>query len=409
MSNAKRISHFSHDPHCTARQTSRPRRSSRRLSRLFASACGALTVAAQIGWAADSTWLGAVDSAWENPANWQGGVVPGNNSGTLGTSTDLALFTGTPPQTTIAVDANRNVGTLQFGSISLPDGTSTAFTIGASGIDGGNAIYLSNGGAIHVLDSLVAGGTANEGKQVVINAPMRLTGTTFSFISDAGSSTDTRPGLALFGTITAAAGAPTTIIFSAVGGTAASSRNENQSAITDGPNGAIVTIVKEGPGTWEFNQSDTNPNTYSGDTIINGGILRSSTAGSFNGLGGFSPNSHYIVNNGGTLRNSVVGSEIRRLTINTGGSLSVSSSASTTLKIRSNSGPALTLNLVNPVNSNDITFSLPITLTGTTPNQGGVSLIATPGPGGTGRVSIGATGSAFDMGSVVRVFDIGQG
>jgi len=403
------ITPFSHDRQYIPRPTSRPRRNSQRLSRLLASLGSALAATAQIGWAADSTWLGAVDSAWENPANWQGGIVPGNNSGTVGSSTDLAFFTGTPPQTTIAVDANRNVGTLQFGSISLPDGQSTAFTIGSAGVNGGNAIYLSNGGAIHVLSTLEAAGTANEGKQVVINAPMVLTGTTFSFISDAGSSSETRPGLALFGTITAAAGAPTTIIFSAVGGNTGSSRNENQSAITDGPNGAIVTVVKEGPGTWEFNQSDTNPNTYSGDTIINGGILRSSTAGTFNGLGGFSPNSHYIVNAGGTLRNSVVGSEVRRITINTGGSLSVSSSASTTLKIRSNSGPALTLNLVNPANSNDISFSLPITLSGTTANEGGVTLIATPGPGGTGRVSIGATGSAFDMGSVVRVFDIGQG
>src|SRR5262245_21418719 len=93
--------------------------------------------------AANGSWLGiGPDGSWTTTANWDGAVVPGNNSGSLGTATDLALFTGTPTQTTIEIDANRNVATLQFGSISLADGVTTAYTIGTATPNFGNALYL---------------------------------------------------------------------------------------------------------------------------------------------------------------------------------------------------------------------------------------------------------------------------
>jgi autotransporter-associated beta strand protein len=355
--------------------------------------------------AANGSWLGAgADGSWTTTANWEAGVVPGNNSGSLGTSTDLALFTGTPTQTTVGIDPSRNVGTLQFGSISLADGVTTAYTIGSAGANAGNALYLSNGGAIHVLDSLVAAGSAAEGKQVNVNAPMVLTGTSFSFISDAGSLTETRPGLALFGNITAGAGAPTTITFSALGGARGSSRNENQSAITDGPNGAVVSVVKEGPGTWEFNQGDTNANTYSGDTILNGGVIRTSTAGTFNGLGGFSPNSRYIINSGAELRNSAAGNTVKAIVFNPGGSFSVSTATSTTLNFAANSGPALHFNFGAATTA--FTVSGPFNLKGTVALEGGVKLTTSAS---TSTVTIGGSGSVFDIGTVKRVFDIGAG
>jgi autotransporter-associated beta strand protein len=355
--------------------------------------------------AANGTWIGAgPDNSWSIAANWDSSVVPGNNSGSLGSSTDLAFFTGTPTQTTVAIDADRNVATLQFGSITLPEGTTTAYTIGSAGPNAGSALFLSNGGAIHVLNTVGSASDLNEGKQVNISAPLVLTGTSFSFISDAGDAVDTRPGLAMFGNITAGAGAPTTLTFSAVGGNRGSSRNENQAAIADGPNGAIVTVIKDGPGSWEFNQSDANPNTYSGDTILNGGVLRTSTAGAFNGLGGFSPNSRYIVNAGAELRNSAAGNTVKAVQINPGGSMSVSTAASTTLNFAANLGPALHFNFGSGTAA--FTVSGPFNLRGTVALEGGVKHTA---GASTSTMTIGGSSSVFDIGTVKRIFEIGAG
>jgi len=70
--------------------------------------------------AADSTWTGGTGSNWSDAGNWDNGV-PGNTSGTAGTAIDLAFFTGLNANNTIAVDANRNIHSIHFGTIALPD------------------------------------------------------------------------------------------------------------------------------------------------------------------------------------------------------------------------------------------------------------------------------------------------
>ncbi|MCS7033610.1 MAG: autotransporter-associated beta strand repeat-containing protein [Phycisphaerae bacterium] len=362
--------------------------------------------------AANGTWVASSNTSWNSAAAWLSGTIPGNNSGTLGTSTDVATFTslGLSSASTlpivVGVDPGRNIHSMIFDNFTIPETSTNAYRIGTVG---GNPLYLSNGGVIRMTDTVVSSNPSNAAATVLvdIDAPMVLTGTTYTFDAGAGSVNNSLPGLRLNGPIIAAAGAPTTLIFDGVHGGPGSSRAENQSQITDGPNGAIVSVVKNGPGTWEMNQDSSAPNTYSGDTIINAGVLRSSTASGFNGLGGFSPNSHYIVNAGGLLRNSVAGSTIKALTINAGGSMNVSTAASTTLNFNTGTFniPAIHLNYVT-AGAGTFNSNGPFTFLGTLPEAGGIKLSC---GSLTGHANLGTSGSVLDIGSTLRLFDIGKG
>ena len=392
------------------RQSVRPHRQSTHQSKvkLRAAALSGLLVAAAASHparAANGTWNGlASDGLWESGGNWVGGVIPGNNTGAAGNSTDTAQFVSDPRATAtdvagIAVDLNRNVGSIDFHSASAD----VDLRVGPSTINTGNTLYLSNGGTFQ-NSSLIAGANGD------ISAPVQFTGATYRFLNDNvdGTGASLSSSTRTFGDVTAAAGG-TVLTLDGKHGVQASSQAEIDGALFDNPGGGQLSVVKNGTGTWEVNTDASRPSTYSGDTIINAGILRASTTGTTNGLGGFSPNSHYIVNAGGTLRNSVAGSTIKKLTVNFGGVVTVSTAASTTLNVKSESGPAINLNYVANTNSTDISLNLPFALTGTTPDQGGVTLLATPGATGTGRVTFGASTGTFNMGSVRRIFDIGKG
>jgi autotransporter-associated beta strand protein len=79
------------------------------------------------------------------------------------------------------------------------------------------------------------------------------------------------------------------------------------------------------------------------------------------------------------------------------------------LNIKSESGPALTLNFASPTHTTALGFNVPYSLTGTIANEGGVTLLAAAGAAGTGEVSLGGTASPFNLGAVQRIFDIAPG
>ena len=354
--------------------------------------------------AADGTWNGtAADGLWQTPGNWDAAIVPGDNSGAAGANTDTARFISDPSATStstagIAVDLDRNIGSIDFHQASAD----IDFRIGPSTLNTGNTLYLSNGGTFQ--NSTFIGGANGD-----ISAPIQFSGATYRFFNDNvdGTGASLSCSTRTFGDVTAATGG-TVLTLDGRHGTQASSQAEIDGALFDNPLGGKLSIVKNGTGTWEVNTDNSRPSTYSGDTIINGGILRCSTTGSTNGLGGFSPNSHYIVNSGGTLRNSVIGTTIGKLTVNSGGLVTVSTSAATRLNVKTESGPAITLNF--GAQTTAVTVNAPFGLTGTTPLQGGLTLIATPGAGGTGPITVvGSSTGFFDLGSVTRVLDIGQG
>jgi autotransporter-associated beta strand protein len=355
----------------------------------------ALAAGAAPLYAADGTWNGtAADGLWETPGNWDINTVAGNNSGSAATSTDTVTFasdpTVAPGPAPITVDLNRNVQNIVFPSTTL------GFRIGPATANTGNTLYLSNGGTMSNT-----GGTG--GINGDLTAPTQFA-STYTFVNN-----NAVGGLRFLGTGTASP-TGTTLTLTGSHGSSSSSQTEINGALVDNPGGAPFSVIKEGTGTWEMNTDASRPNTYSGDTTINGGILRASTATGFNGLGGFSPNSHYIINSGGTLRNSVIGSTVKKITINYGGSLTVSTAATTILNIKSESGAALNLNLVaNAGSTAAIAYNAPLSLTGLTANHGGVTLLATSGAIGTGEVSLGSTAGPFNLGNVQRIFDIAEG
>ena len=371
----------------------------------------AATVAAVIGIGAGATHLahaangtytgGGTDALWENPANWQDNIVPGATSGT--SSADVVSLATTPLQTTVTVDANRNIAGFSFDTT-----TTTPFDVGAPAAlaNTGHALILSGGGTTRL-----EGGAPAAVTEFDINSPVILAGNSYTLTNNSGDIANTTGALRIFGNVTPAATGTTVFTLDGDHGGQSSCRAELYGAFVDGA--GVLSIVKNGVGTWEMNQDSGRANTYSGDTVINGGILRASNGTPddipYNGLGGFSPNSHYIVNNGGTLRNSVVGSTIRKLTVNFGGIVNVSTANATLLNVKSDSGPAINLNFATNTHSNDIALNLPFGLTGTVADEGGVTLLANPNPGGTGRVTFGSSTGFFNMGDVRRVFDIGRG
>ena len=345
---------------------------------------------------ADGTWNGtAADNQWATSGNWGNNVIPGNNSGAAGTSTDTAFFFSDPtaePPALINVDLNRNVHSINFNSTTLD------FRIGESTDNTGNTLYLSGGGTVSPT-----GNTAGAGAS--ITAPVQFTGSTYTFLSNQTAT----EGVTFRGNVTAAPGG-TTLTLDGTHGSQASSQAEINGALLDNPGGGVLSIVKNGSGTWEFNADASRPNTYSGDTIINGGIIRASTGSGFNGQGAFSPNSHYIVNNGGTLRNSVSGNTIKKLTVNYGGLVTVSTAAATLLNVKSESGPAITLNYdANGGNTAPISVNAPFGLTGTTADEGGLHVLMSSGASGTGAVTIASSSGYFDTGTVRRFLEIGKG
>src|SRR5262249_46697422 len=134
--------------------------------------------------------------------------------------------------------------------------------------------------------------------------------------------------------------------------------------ITDG-SATHLGVVKNGTATSTWDLRAANGNTYSGDTIVNGGGLR------LNSLGASSPNSNYIVNKTGTIRFSMTGQTIKSMTVNLGGVTSGSSDSVVTL-IATNAGPALTLNQAGA--TSPVSLGAVFNLTGTVAGQGGVKL-----------------------------------
>jgi autotransporter-associated beta strand protein len=363
-----------------------------RMKRSLAVAVTLATAGATTAMAADGTWTGAGgDNQWSNVANWT--AVPGVADGTF-TSPDVATFGPSSPGATIAVDVNRNVAGLTF------DSSTANFTIGDAGLNGGAALHLTNGGLTRVASTVAPAGLLTQ--SLAINAPVMLAGNGYTFAHNASS---TLAGIIVRGNVTSSAAGATTLTLDGVHGTQTGSTAEIRGSINNGASGTIG-IVKQGTGWWELIASSANPNTYSGDTIINAGTLRiaADVDGGNDGLGGLSPNSNYIINNGGGLRVSLADNTARSVTVNTGGLFSVSTAASQTVRLRNNDGFALTMNYAGLVG--DAAVAMPLALTGTVAGQGGIRYVPSAS---AGIVSIGATGSTLELGTVMRPFDIGAG
>ena len=202
-----------------------------------------------------SSWSGLDNSGdWADPANWNG-AVPGSTSGT--TSTDVATFNNAGNgQLNIVPDANRNILGIAFDTASAG-----AYVVGTPG---GNALLLSNAGAIQT--------TSNVANVETVSAPLLLEGNSYTFISNAFEQQrdvehrrrDHRRRQRRHGP--------------GAGWLEHRLEHHQRHAISDGPSNPIQ-VVKSGSGTWTL----SGDNTFSGGLSVSDGTLILAAASNYSG------------------------------------------------------------------------------------------------------------------------------
>src|SRR5690242_3317361 len=199
MRHNRAITHIpreSYSMRCNASAAQRGRRRKfNKASQVIAAAASSSLVllgATAVARAASGTWSGAAgDGLWQTPTNWD--TVPG----AVGTTnnTDTASFVGNPATSqTVAIDANRNIGSILFNPDPNPTATTT-FVIGATGPNGGNPLILTNGGSITLASITPTIQLVN-----TVNAPLVLAGSAYSLVNN-GTDASNLSGLHFFGSI----------------------------------------------------------------------------------------------------------------------------------------------------------------------------------------------------------------
>jgi autotransporter-associated beta strand protein len=230
--------------------------------------------------AANGAWLSGRTGiqSWSDVANWTGGI-PGATTGI--TNADTATFGSNTGATFITIDAGRIIRTMTFDG-QVAEGL---YTVGSAGINLGEALRLSSGGAISM--------PLNTATSLTVHAPLILqpasatTAGTYSITNNStavpNTNADTNPyKIHILGDITG--GTTSNMITLTLSGTAGN-RTNNASAnvisgrITDGgaAGGLRLTVAgasSGGQGAWTL----TNPeNSYTGPTTVGGGTLIFST------------------------------------------------------------------------------------------------------------------------------------
>ena len=212
-----------------------------------------LGLASQAVRAGDGVWqAGGPSYSWATAGNWQGGVIPGTNSGS--TNADTAFISGMAGN--ITVDSNRNLRNLTFGTAAGP--TQTNLNSGS--------LVLSAGGSVQCAPAFDGFATLSTGMTLQGNAT----------ISNSG-----QPGAALLlNTVTTAASLGNVTL--TLSGSQATDSNPwlfNGAAGVIGQGTATtLKLVKSGTGSWQVGGT----NTFSGGTTLAGGIL---VIGNSNALG----------------------------------------------------------------------------------------------------------------------------
>jgi fibronectin-binding autotransporter adhesin len=344
--------------------------------------------------AASGNWSGAANDGnlWETPGNWldnvpgaADGTFVNQDSATFSDSATVTINTTATPVTTsaaITVDVNRNIANIVFNSPTV------GFTIGTST---GNTLYLSGGGTTTATSSA----TSNSINSIA--APIVLAGTSYTFVNN---SSITTAGLQVTGNVSGGAAGQATVLTldgTASQGLTSSINGRFRGNLTDGVASAVG-LTKTGAGTWELNST---ANTYSGDTIINQGNVR------FNGTGVLSPNTHIIINSGGSARLNAANNTAASLTLNTGATASASSNTVTTA-LRGTAtlnGTATTASLIYNFATASGAVSpggFNLFLTGTTDRSGGIMVVNGSATGITTfskNIDVGALNRPFDIGS----------
>ena len=170
-----------------------------------------------------------------------------------------------------------------------------AFGVGTAAA--GPASSIADGGVVQITAASV---TATS---LFFNSPVVLAGNTATF---ADYSPISSTGIKINSSISGGVAGVSTITLDSenVGTSAGTAASQWIGAISDGVSSQL-NIVKIGTKNWDIRATSASPNTYTGKTILNAGLIR------FNGTGAISPNSDYIANGTGNIRISVAGNTMK--------------------------------------------------------------------------------------------------
>jgi autotransporter-associated beta strand protein len=206
----------------------------------------------QTNYLVTAIWTSPASGPWTNNANWNP-QAPGSTSTT--NTIDTATFgNAITNATTITVDTNRNIFSLNFASNSF----AYNLTNGSLLLTAGGGIQTSGGGSNHTD---------------FISSPITLKGdATFT-----ANSTNNSRFLSITTNVTGSASGGNTNTLTLNGSNTGT--NVINGVISDGLNGGQLALVKSGTGNWLLAGS----NTYSGPTTISAGLLRIDGAGRLGG------------------------------------------------------------------------------------------------------------------------------
>lgn len=217
---------------------------------LLASGSAAVLFATPFAFAADAAWsnAGGGGGSWSSASAWTPAAAPGAIGTTNNTDTATLDTSTRTINSTITVDAGRNIGNITFIS------NTNAFGYSLSS----GSLILSAGGTIQT--QVTNGGNGATGLN--INTGMTLQGD-YTFTAD-GARMQFNSASA---NITLGAGVGNSTV--TIGGTYSTASNlQAQGVVSNGANG-VLSIVKTGTGSWQFNGA----NTFSGGVTVKNGFF----------------------------------------------------------------------------------------------------------------------------------------
>ncbi len=363
------------------------------LKRTISAAVALAMISGLTAHAASATWSGAAANAnWSTGGtggNWGTSAAPGSTAGATGTSTDIATFgTVAGNSTTVNIDSNAQ----NIGGIAFSGALTSQFTIGASGANAGNSLFLTSGGVINLSSS-----NTTTALTQTINAPLVLLAATngsgfYSFQNNTGTNgAQGKNSLVINGNVSTTATGSMTLQLQ--GSSSINNTNTINGIISDGTNGGTLGIISSSGAdqTWVL----AGQNTYTGGTTITSGTV---VINADSGLGAdpTSAQANNVVIAGSTL-NATALTNPGTVTLNANRGIEIGNAAGTVLTgtITAGAGTNFTINgsITNADASVADTLSLggsgTITLGGAVLNTSNAAIIA-----GTTVSNGGSIGSA---------------
>jgi fibronectin-binding autotransporter adhesin len=212
--------------------------------------------------AASETWTGSgANGNWTTTGNWTSSIVPGTSGFTAGSGNgDTATFSNNTANSTVAVDANRNLKSIAIGGTGFA--TSYSFT--------GGPLLLSSTGTLSLGTTAASNLTQTFGTNIVLEPGTATAAGSYAFVNNSADSSDI---LNVTGNISA--GTTTNAVTLTLGGSNTAT-NTISGALTAGGATNGLNLTKSGASTWALSGTGSSIATLTvgqGSLNLTGGTL----------------------------------------------------------------------------------------------------------------------------------------